>query len=225
MTNRKNVVIVGASGVVGSRALDHLLASDDVGGVVALGRRVLPVQHEKLVSRIADFGSKTAIASEIPDGTAVAICCLGTTLKRAGSKDAFRAVDHDAVVAFADGARAKGARRFVLVSSIGADPGARNFYLKTKGETEDAVGRLGYPQLTVLRPSFIDDEGTRGEYRALEKLTLPVARLVFSVVGKTTRYAPVSADVIGRAIVRLAFDDTAERVRVVESAALHALGR
>jgi len=225
VTDWKHVVIAGASGIVGSRALHHLLARDDVNRVVALGRRILPVQHEKLVSKIVDLRNETAMASEIPDGTAVAICSLGTTLKKAGSKDAFRAVDHDAVVAFAGAARKKGAERFVLVSSIGADARARNFYLKTKGETEDGVRRLGYPQLIVVRPSFIDDLGTRGEYRVLEQLTLPIARMVFSVVGKTSRYAPISADVIGKAIVRLAFDDRAERVRVVESDTLHALGR
>lgn len=225
MTDRKVVVIAGASGVVGARALQHLLARDDVYGVVALGRRRLPVQHEKLVSRIVDFGSKTAIASGITDGTTAAICCLGTTLKQAGSKDAFRAVDHDAVVAFAEAARQKGARRFVLVSSVGADPRARNFYLRTKGETEEALARLDFAQLTVVRPSFIDDEGQRREDRPLERLTLPVARIIFSVIGKTSRYAPVRADVIGKAAVRLAFDDTIEPVRIVESEQLHVLAR
>jgi uncharacterized protein YbjT (DUF2867 family) len=225
VTDRTNVVIAGASGIVGSRALQFLLARDDVGRVVALGRRILPVQHEKLVSKIVDLQDETAMASEIPDGTAVAISSLGTTLKQAGSKEAFRAVDHDAIVAFAEAARKKGAERFVLVSSIGADARARNFYLRTKGETEEALGRLGYPQLTVLRPSFIDDEGTRGEYRTAERLTLPVARMIFSVLGKTSRYAPVRADVIAKAVVRLALDDTTtERVRIVESDQLHALG-
>jgi len=185
---------------------------------------VLPVQHEKLISKVVDLRNETATAAEIPDGTAVAICCLGTTLKQAGSKEAFRAVDYDTIVAFAAAAREKGAQRFVLVSSIGANPRAGNFYLRTKGETEEALACLRYPQLTVLRPSFIDDEGRRGEHRPLERLTLPVARIVFAVIGKTSRYAPVSADVIGTAIVRLAFDDTTERVRVVEGEALHALG-
>jgi uncharacterized protein YbjT (DUF2867 family) len=223
---RSHVVIAGASGVVGTPALHYLLARDDVDRVVALGRRALPMQHEKLVSKIVDLRSKTAIASEILDGTAVAICCLGTTLKKAGSKEAFRAVDHDAVVAFAEAARAKGARRFVLVSSIGADPRSRNFYLRTKGETEEAIERVGYPQVTILRPSFIDDEGTRGEYRAGERLTLPLARIVFSVLGKTSRYAPVRADVIAKAVVRLALDDLdAQPVRIVESDQLHELGR
>ena len=224
MTDRKNVVIAGASGVVGARALHHLLASDNVTRVVAVGRRLLTLQHEKLVSRMVDLGSKAAITSAIPDANAVAICCLGTTLKRAGSKEAFRAVDYDAVVAFAEAAREKGAQRFVVVSSLGANPRAGNFYLRTKGESEEALARLGYPQLTVLRPSFIDDEGARDEDRPLERLTLPIARFVFSIVGRTSRYAPVSADVIGKAIVRLAFDNATERVRIVESEALHALG-
>lgn len=224
MTDRKNVVIAGASGVVGARALHHLLASDNVTRVVAVGRRLLTLQHEKLVSRMVDLGSKAAITSAIPDANAVAICCLGTTLKRAGSQEAFRAVDYGAVVAFAEAARVKEAQRFVVVSSLGANPRAGNFYLRTKGESEEALARLGYPQLTVLRPSFIDDEGARDEDRPLERLALPIARCVFSIVGRTSRYAPVSADVIGKAIVRLAFDNTTERVRIVESAALHALG-
>ena len=226
MTDRKNVVIAGASGIVGTRALQHLLARDDVAHVVAVGRRVLPLQHDKLVSKIVDLQSKSATASEIPDGTAVAICCLGTTLKQAGSKEAFRAVDYDAILAFAEAAREKRVERFVLVSSIGASPRAGSFYLRTKGETEDALARLNFSHLVVVRPSFIDDQGMRRDYRPLERLTLPLARVIFSIVGKTSRYAPISADVIGKAVVRLALDDTAtERVHIVESEQLHELGK
>jgi uncharacterized protein YbjT (DUF2867 family) len=218
------VAIAGASGIVGGHALRQLLVRADVARVVAVGRRILPLSHDKLESRIVDLQSRSEIASALPNRTAVAICCLGTTLKQAGSKEAFRAVDHDAIVAFAEAALERGAHRFVLVSSIGADPRARSFYLRTKGETEEALTRLGYPQLTVLRPSFIDDQGTRTEYRPLERLTLPIARAAFSVIGKTSRYAPVSAEVIGKALVRLAFDETSQRVRIVESEQLHALG-
>ena len=225
MTDRKNVVIAGASGIVGTRALQHLLARDDVAHVVAVGRRALPLQHDKLISRMVDLQRKSAIASEIPDRTAVAICCLGTTLKQAGSKEAFRAVDYDAILAFAEAAREERVERFVLVSSIGASPRARSFYLRTKGETEDALVRLNFSHLVVVRPSFIDDQGMRHDYRPLERLTLPLARVIFSVVGKTSRYAPISADAIGQAVVRLALDDTGtERVRIVESEQLHELG-
>jgi len=216
------VAIVGATGIVGRRALHHLLARPDVARIVAIGRRTLPIQHAKLEWRVVDLRNRPAIASVLPAGVGVGICCLGTTLKQAGSKDAFRRVDHDAVVTFAEAALERGAQRFVLVSSLGADPRARNFYLRTKGETEAAAARLGYTQLTVLRPSFIDDQGARTEYRPLERLTLPFARAVFSVIGRTTRYSPVSAEVIGKALVRVAFDETTERVRIIESEKIHA---
>lgn len=220
----KTALIAGASGVVGARVLSHLLAREDVGRVVALGRRALPVQHEKLVSKVVDLQSPASMEPEIPDGVAIAVCCLGTTMKQAGSKEAFRAVDRDAVVAFGEAALRKGARRFLVVSSVGADARSGSFYMKTKGEAEDALAALGFAQLTVLRPSLIDDGGTRADRRFGERLALPLARAVFSVLGKTSRHAPISADVIARAMVRLAFDDTTERSRVVQSEELHRLG-
>jgi uncharacterized protein YbjT (DUF2867 family) len=221
----KTVVIAGGSGVVGSRVVHNLLARDDVGRVVALGRRELAVEHDKLASKIVDVQGAIAIAREMPDDVSHAFCCLGTTMKKAGSKEAFRAVDFDAVVAFAEAAREKGAQRFLLVSSIGADAGARTFYLRTKGEAEDALAKLGFPQLVIVRPSFIDDEGKRDEARLAERLGLGVARVAFSIVGKTNRYAPITADTIAKAMIRVAFDDTnSEPRRVIESDALHVLG-
>jgi uncharacterized protein YbjT (DUF2867 family) len=219
----KTVAIAGASGVVGTHVLRRLLERGDVGQVIALGRRPLAVEHDKLTSKVVDLLNRTAVAAAIPEGIGAALCCLGTTMKRAGSKEAFRAVDHDAVVAFGEAALARGAQRFLLVSSVGADSRARSFYLRTKGETEQALARLGYAQLTILRPSLLDDEGARREFRATERLMLPLARLLFAVVGQTTRYAPVPADVVARAMVRLAFDDGGERVRIVESEQLHSL--
>jgi uncharacterized protein YbjT (DUF2867 family) len=221
----KTVVIAGASGVVGARALQHLLARDDVARVVALGRRALPLAHDKLVSKVVDLQSAAAMAAEIPEGVAVALCCLGTTMKQAGSNEAFRAVDHDAVVAFAEAALRRGAQRFVVVSALGASPRARTFYARTKGEAEEALARLGYRQLTVLRPSLLDDQGARTEVRRLEHLGVVLSRAVFSIAGRTRRYAPIPADTVARAMVRLAFDETAERVRTVESDQLHVLSR
>lgn len=218
------VVIIGASGVVGRRALAHFLAHPAVERVVALGRRPLSFQHERLVSRVVDLASEARMAQEIPPEVSVAVSCLGTTMKQAGSKAAFRAVDHDAVLAFARAARSRGARRFVLVSSIGASPHARTFYLKTKGELEAALEHVGYPELSVLRPSFIDDQGTRAEHRIGERIALPLARAAFSLIGPRRRHAPITADAIGKALVRLSLDETREPVRIVESDRLHALG-
>jgi uncharacterized protein YbjT (DUF2867 family) len=219
------VAIAGASGVVGSRALQHLLARPEVDRVIAVGRRPLEVQHPKLRSAVVDLRDAAAISQALPDGLAAAVSCLGTTLRQAGSREAFRAVDLGAVVAFGEAARARGARRFLLVSAIGASARSASFYLRTKGEAEVALAALGFRALTVLRPSFIDDEGARRDVRMGERLALPVARALFSVVGRRSRWAPVKADVIARALVRLALDDgAAGPVRFVESDALHALG-
>lgn len=218
------VAIIGASGVVGSRILSLLLARDDVRRVVALGRRPAAVQHAKLESRVVDLLNAERIAAELPDGVALAISAIGTTIKRAGSQAAFRAIDHDAVLALAQAARTKGAERFAVVSGLGANPRSRNFYLRTKGEMEQALGQLGFAELIVLHPSLIDDQGTRTEHRLGERVALPVSRALFSIIGKTHRYAPISADVIARALVRLVFERSSERLRVVESDALHTLG-
>jgi len=220
----KTVAIIGASGVVGSRALRELLARSDVTRVIALGRRPAPVEHERVSSRVVDLQSRAAIAAELPDDVAIAISCIGTTMKKAGSKEAFRAIDHDAVIAFGQAARDKGVPRFVMVSALGADARSGNFYLKTKGEADDGLTRLEFAQLTVLRPSLIDDDGTRAEARLGERIALPITRAVFSIVGKTNRYAPIRADVIARALVRLAFDDATEPVRIIDSDRIHSLG-
>ncbi|WP_437595112.1 NAD(P)H-binding protein [Sorangium sp. So ce1000] len=221
----RTVAIIGASGVVGSRVLEHLLAREDVGRVIALGRRVVSVQHPKLESRVVDLQRAAAMIAELPDGVDVAISAIGTTLKNAGSQAAFRAVDHDAVLAFANAARSKGAQRFLFVSSVRADAGSGSFYLRTKGEVEDGLAQLGFPQLIVLRPSLIDDQGARPEHRFGERLALSISRALFSLVGnKTHRFAPIPADVIARALVRLAFDSSHERSRIIESDRLHELG-
>jgi uncharacterized protein YbjT (DUF2867 family) len=217
------VAIVGGSGVVGSRATHHLLARGDVARLVSLGRRTSALQHAKLVSRVVDLQSSAALAAELPDDLGVALSCLGTTMKQAGSKAAFRSVDYGAVLAFGEAARGKGARRFLLVSALGANSRSGNFYLQTKGQAEDALAQLGFPQLTILRPSLIDDQGARAERRLGERLALPLSRAFFSLVGATHRYAPISADAIARALVHLAFDETSERVRILESDRLHEL--
>lgn len=220
----KTVAIIGASGVVGSRALRELLARNDVARIIALGRRPAPVEHERVSSRVVDLQSRAAIAAELPDDVAIAISCIGTTMKKAGSKEAFRAIDHDAVIAFGQAVRDKGVPRFVMVSALGADARSSNFYLKTKGEADDGLTRLEFAQLTILRPSLIDDDGTRSEARLGERIALPITRAVFSIVGKTNRYAPIRADVIARALVRLAFDDAPERVRILDSDRIHSVG-
>lgn len=186
--------LAGGSGLVGGELLRLLLADPSFAKVVSVGRRTLPIDDPKLEQAKVDF---TAPASfESLAAPASAFCCLGTTIKKAGSQAAFRAVDHDAVVAFARAAKAKGARVFVHVSSLGADVHARSFYALVKGETEAAVEALGFESVYALRPSILD--GERAESRPLERVGLAFARALGPVLGK---YRPTAAAAVAAAMV------------------------
>ena len=130
----------------------------------------------------------------------VALCCLGTTRRRAGSPQAFRAVDVDCVLSFARAAKAAGARRFVVMSSVGANPESRNFYLRTKGEMEQQAAALGFESLDILQPSLL--LGWRGETRPLELAATALMPLLNPLLrGNTCPYRAISARVVGAALL------------------------
>jgi uncharacterized protein YbjT (DUF2867 family) len=158
------VLLIGATGVVGAQVLRLALAEARIGAVVALSRRPMPA-HPKLENPVVDF---VALPVDAPwwavDGV---IATLGTTQRQAGSPAAFRAVDHGYTLGVARLARAGGATRLALTSSLGADPAARSsFYLRTKGEIERDVAGLGYASLTIVRPGLLG--GVRSERRLAE---------------------------------------------------------
>ncbi|MEZ4410781.1 MAG: hypothetical protein R3A52_30515 [Polyangiales bacterium] len=126
----KTAWVAGASGLVGGHALDALLDDARWGAVVSFGRRTIDREHPKLTQRAVDFAAIEASGAPRPDA---ARCCLGTTIKKAGSEAAFRAVDHDAVVAFARAAKAAGCEVFAVVTAHGADAGSMIFYNRVKG--------------------------------------------------------------------------------------------
>lgn len=129
--------------------------------------------------------------------------CLGTTLKRAGSRQAFRAVDLDLVAELAKRALNSGAEDCLLVSSLGADPRARTFYSRVKGETERAVRALPWRTLAILRPSLL--VGPRAERRPAERIAVAAARLLSPLLrGPLARYRPVRAEQVAEAMARLA---------------------
>jgi len=138
-----------------------------------------------------------------PDGVDVAISCLGTTIRVAGSQAAMYRVDHDYVLALARGARALGARQFILVSSVGA--GGPGFYLRTKGATERDIIALGFARVDLLRPGML--LGKRAEVRPLEKLGQRLAAAMTPLmVGKLSHYGAISAETVAGAIVQLTGD-------------------
>jgi uncharacterized protein YbjT (DUF2867 family) len=166
-------VIAGASGLVGREILRGLLADDSVTAVHSLGRRALAASHPKLTQHTVDFAALPALPP-----VDEAYIALGTTIKVAGSQEAFRAVDHDAVVAVARAARAAGATRLGAVTAMGADRGSAIFYNRVKGDAEADLQALGFGTLVIARPSFLagDRAATGQPLRSGEKLALNVSR-------------------------------------------------
>lgn len=143
-------LVAGATGLVGREVLAALLADNSYSAVYSLGRRALPLTHPKLTQHIVDF----AALPELPRTDDVFIC-LGTTIKVAGSQQAFRAVDYEAVVAVALAAYAQGATKLGVVSAMGADAKSGIFYNRTKGEMEAAVSSIGYQSVSIAQPSML----------------------------------------------------------------------
>ena len=154
-SSRRTALLAGASGLVGGHLLQRLLADPRYRQVIAVSRKALGIEHPKLRSLITDFDPIEAAIAGLGETVDDAFCALGTTIKTAGSRAAFRRVDFGYVVAFARAARAAGARHFMLVSAIGASARSRIFYLRVKGETEEAVAALGYPALHIFRPGLL----------------------------------------------------------------------
>lgn len=209
--------IVGASGLVGSKLLSLLLADSRFAAVVSLGRRKSDDGHAKLTQRVVDFASLDVAGLPAPD---VAFCALGTTIGKAGSEAAFRAVDHVAVLAFAKAAYAAGARRFEVVTSLGADAKSMMLYNRVKGEIEADLRRVGYTSLAIARPSLL--LGDRAESRPGERVAVVASRLLGGLL-RPFESRPIEAEVVARALVAIAHDPPDGAV-VYPSSRLQSLG-
>ena len=192
-----DILLIGATGLVGR----GVVAAMDDRPLTILARRAVdgaPDGHALVAppERWADI-----IAAERP---ATLICCLGTTIRQAGSQAAFRAVDHDLVLAAARGARLGGARQMIVVSSVGASAKCRNFYLRTKGEMEAGLRALDFARLDILRPGLLT--GAReGVPRLGEGIAMMAAPFTNALLhGTLRRYRSIPAATVARAIVRLA---------------------
>jgi uncharacterized protein YbjT (DUF2867 family) len=198
----RRALIAGATGLVGSRLLGLLLDEPAYAEVHALLRRPLPDalrpagdRSSRLAEHVVDFErlGRDATLAAVDD----VYLCLGTTIRAAGSQQAFRRVDFDAVVGVARLALRAGASRCVAISALGADSGSPVFYNRVKGETEAALAGLGYPSLTIVRPSLLD--GDRAESRPGERIALALARPVARLI--PGRWRPVPAIAVARCML------------------------
>jgi uncharacterized protein YbjT (DUF2867 family) len=216
----RTALVLGATGLVGGHVLDLLLADPAWTRVLTLGRRPAPRDDPKLEQRVAGFDRVDQHADAF--GADDVFCCLGTTIKAAGSQEEFRRVDHDYPVVSARLASGRGARHFLLVTAMGADAGSRVFYNRVKGEVERDVTALPFAGVTIARPSLILGERTgRRTAEAMAQKLAPVLNPL--LLGPLRRYRAIPATTIASALVRLAKQGPAG-VRVVESDELAALG-
>lgn len=190
------VVMIGATGLVGALAASRMLAQGWT--LDTLVRRPSGLDHQAWREHVAPSQEWPAIIEMLNPEAAVS--ALGTTMRQAGSQDGFRAVDLDIVTAFARAAFAAGARRMVTISSVGADRGSANFYLRTKGEMETALEGMGFDRLDVLRPGLL--LGPRGgERRTGERIAIALSPISnFLLRGRLDRYAAIEADVVAAAL-------------------------
>src|SRR5262245_53774990 len=183
MAEGRIAAIFGATGLVGRASLDLLLKDERYWRVIAIGRREPVATHPKLLVRHAALDSIETFDDPGLGLVNDVFCCLGTTIRNAGSQEAFRRVDLHYVVNAATFAKRRGARHFLMVTAVGADARSRVFYSRVKGEAEDAVTKLGIQCISIFRPSLI--LGYRKESRAKERLAKSVAKgLSFAMVGR-----------------------------------------
>jgi uncharacterized protein YbjT (DUF2867 family) len=191
-------LVAGGSGMVGSQLLSLLLQAPQYARVHALSRRPLPFDHPRLANRVVRF--EASLQAQLKGLQCHdAFCCLGTTIREAGSQTAFRAVDHDLVLEFAQLALGCGAERLVVVSALGANAASKNFYLRVKGEVEKALEGLRIRALDILQPSLL--LGSRRGLRPLELSAQLAMRLVNPLLlGRWSRFRAIQAATVAAAV-------------------------
>lgn len=209
MSKPVRIALVGATGLIGQALIRAAVGRSDI-RLVAIARREVPLppgaRMEVLVAE--PEGWPDAIAAANADAV---VCALGTTIRRVGGdQQAFRAVDHDLVLAVARAAKAAGVRQFIVVSSVGASLAAKNFYLRTKGEVEQALAKLGLTRLDIVRPGLL--RGQRGERRPAERLAMLAAPLADLVLhGGYRKYRSVRDSLVAKSLIGLAKEKPAGR--------------
>lgn len=182
----KTALLIGGTGLVGSALLRQLLDDPAYGRVIAFGRRAPQLQHPKLEAHVVDLGQPDSYKALLKGD--VLFSSLGTTKAQAGSEAAQYEVDYTFQYRVAQAAAQAGVPTYVLVSSVGADAGSRWFYMRMKGELDDAVQLLGFPRVHVLRPGPL--AGPRAQPRGMEKFSMALLRAL-NAIGLFKTYRPI----------------------------------
>ncbi len=209
--DKKIAAIAGATGLVGKALQQKLLNGSEFDEVWSIGRRSSGIFHPKLKEWLIWAEDESF---EEPDRLDTLFCCLGTTLKKAGSKSEFFRVDHDLVLEFAKLGLKKGADSYILISSKGADSDSLFFYNRVKGKVESDLKLLKYKRLAYFRPSIL--AGPRHENRFGEKLGLALMRMLTPLIPGSDRFKPTDSEILAKAMLNLSQTDF-ESPKVIES--------
>ncbi|PKP39053.1 MAG: oxidoreductase [Bacteroidetes bacterium HGW-Bacteroidetes-15] len=193
----KTSIIIGSTGLIGTKLHEILSNNSDQGKLYLVSRSVPNNLSDKSAHIPLENGNYS-----IPSDVNYAFCCLGTTMSKAGSKEAFLKVDLNMVVDFAKKAKEAGINRFALVSSIGANPKSSNFYLRTKGQAEEELKKIGFERLVIVRPSLL--LGKRNEKRVGEdigKALYYIFRFLF--IGPLRKYRGIMDEDVAKAMIVL----------------------
>ena len=196
---QKTAIIAGASGLIGRSLIQLILNSKDYGQVIALVRKPLGITHDKLTEQTFNF-DELQDATNFPKGDDV-FCCLGTTMKKAGSKEAFYKVDFTYPYELAQKALDAGATRYFLVSAMGANLRSKVYYNRVKGELEDKISFLNYRTIYIFKPSLL--RGKRGESRPGESFAQAITRII-PFIGPWKKYHPIKAEKVADAMMKVA---------------------
>ncbi len=199
----KTALVAGASGLIGGHLLDLLAADNTFVRIKSVTRKPLNSDKENVSEIIVDFDSLNQFSQRL--AADVVFCCLGTTIKTAGSQENFRKVDYTYCLELAKAAKAQGAKQFILVSSLGADAQSGNFYLRTKGEIENAIAALDFDSFCVMRPSML--LGDRKETcigESIGKVFMQATGFLFA--GPLKKYKAIEAKTVARCMATLAKD-------------------
>ncbi|MGM9945615.1 MAG: NAD(P)H-binding protein, partial [Lysinibacillus sp.] len=210
---KRTAFIVGATGFVGLQVVKELCENDAYEKVITFTRREIDYMHPKLQQLIKSFEQLTVdMLADVDD----VFCCLGTTIKKAGSKEQFKQVDYAYPLQVATFAKECNVAHFIVISAMWANPASRSFYTKVKGELEESLKALNLNQLSIVRPSLLT--GARAEFRLGEKVSEGIFKVLTPVLrGPLRKTRPIEGKTVAQAMVRIALSPKQASVQIFEA--------
>ena len=214
------VLIAGASGLVGKTLIKLLLNSDRTSSVISIVRKSMNIDHKKLVEKIIDFDNLETELDAI--NVEVAYCCLGTTIKKAGTKENFEKVDLHYPLRLAEHLHDLGTNQFNIITAIGSNPNSSFYYNRIKGKVEEKLRAVGFTALNIFRPSLLI--GNREEHRVGEKLAIAGSK-VFNpfLFGPFKKYRGIKSEDVAMAMMVVGLDQSCQGMNIFESDKIQSL--